>query len=296
MTDFGHMKPEEQQALVKKLGDLIMEVGLEGVNVEIYREMVCPLNATSVDGRVVCKVEKTLSTKDAEKAAKFKEAAKAITEGVTGVELKVCAQVGPGDDYATITEVEPMDKGDKVSIEHNPGEVILLDFWATWCPPCQAPMAHNQQMLEKRAKDWGDKVRIIGLSIDQDKNKLKSHVEAKKWTAVEHYFRAGSDASDVYGVRGVPHVMLIDTQGRIVFKGHPATRKNLEEDLDTLLKGEALTGEGVFTGAKKAEEGAAAAEEVPEGFKEVDAAAINEEIDAFQKLGEELQKDEKMQE
>jgi len=42
---------------------------------------------------------------------------------------------------------------------------MLLDLWATWCPPCQAPMAHNQHMLETR-KDWGDKVRIIGLSID----------------------------------------------------------------------------------------------------------------------------------
>jgi len=111
-------------------------------------------------------VEKSLSTKDAEKAQKFKEAAKAITEGVTGVQLKVCAEIGQGDEYVTITEVEPMDKADKVSITHNKGEVVLLDFWATWCPPCQGPMAHNQKMLEEKANTWGDKVRIIGLSID----------------------------------------------------------------------------------------------------------------------------------
>lgn len=40
--------------------------------------------------------------------------------------------------------------------------------------------------------------------------------------------------------------MLLDTKGRIVFKGHPATRKNLEEDFNTLLKGEALTGDGAW--------------------------------------------------
>lgn len=174
---------------------------------------------------------------------------------------------------------------------------MLIDFWATWCPPCQAPMAHNVAMLASRGKDWEGKARIIGLSIDQDKNKLKSHVEAKKWESVEHYFRAGSDASDVYGVRGVPHVMLIDTKGRIVFKGHPATRKNLEEDIDTLIKGEALTGEGVFSGEPKKEEGGAtAAAELPEGYKSVDAAAINAEIDAFTAVGTALQADEKIKE
>ena len=55
------------------------------------------------------------------------------------------------------------------TIKHEPGQVILLDFWATWCPPCQKPMAHNQEMLEKHAAlgDWKN-VRIIGLSRDQD--------------------------------------------------------------------------------------------------------------------------------
>jgi len=69
MTEFKNMSAEEQQALVKKLGDLIMEVGLEDTNVEIYREQVCPLQADSVDGNLTCKVSKKLSTKDADKAA-----------------------------------------------------------------------------------------------------------------------------------------------------------------------------------------------------------------------------------
>lgn len=129
-----------------------------------------------------------------------------------------------------------------IDLPHD-GQVWLLDFWATWCPPCQAPMAHNQKMLEENP-DWEGKIKIIGLSIDQDKAKLKSHVESKKWTSVKHYFRGASKASEQYGVNGVPHVMLIDKTGKIVFKGHPASRPDLKGDMEKLAAGEMPAGLG----------------------------------------------------
>jgi len=55
-------------------------------------------------------------------------------------------------------------------------------------------------MLEDNAEKWGKNLRIIGLSIDQSMEKLKTHVEAKGWTKPEHFFRGKSDASEVYGV------------------------------------------------------------------------------------------------
>ena len=70
-----------------------------------------------------------------------------------------------------------------------------------------------------------------------------SHVKKEGWEKVEHYHRASSDCSTQYAVNGVPHVILVDTKGKIAFKGHPGPR-DLEKDLDALLKGESLTGEG----------------------------------------------------
>lgn len=102
-------------------------------------------------------------------------------------------------------------------------------------------MAHNQEMLEHNGSKWGDKVRIIGISIDQTVPPVVKHVKAKGWEKVEHFHRAGSTASEDYGVQGVPHVVLVDTQGKIAYIGHPASRK-LEEDIETLLKGEKLKG------------------------------------------------------
>jgi len=104
-------------------------------------------------------------------------------------------------------------------------------------------MAHNQKMLDDNKEKWGDKVRIIGLSIDSEKSKLSAHVAAKAWTSVEHYhIRNGLCTADKeFGVRGVPHCALVDTTGKIRWIGHPASRK-LEADINMLLAGESPDG------------------------------------------------------
>jgi len=55
-------------------------------------------------------------------------------------------------------------------------------------------------MLEKNGARWGDKCRIIGLSIDDSPEAVVKHIKAKGWTKVEHLHRGGSSASEDYGV------------------------------------------------------------------------------------------------
>ena len=174
----------------------------------------------------------------------FNAAVKPVIEGIKGVNIQIGSVVGAGQKYQTISDVTSVHSDDKVSLEHD-GKAWMVDFWATWCPPCQEPMAHNQQMLEKKGAEWKDKVRIIGISIDQGREPVLAHVQSKKWESVEHFHRATSTCSQTYGVRGVPHIMLVYKEGTIVYKGHPASRGNVEQDLDKLAIGEKLTGEGI---------------------------------------------------
>lgn len=112
-------------------------------------------------------------------------------------------------------------------------------------------MAHNQAMVDKNKDSWGSNVRIIGVSIDKDAPTVKNHVNKNGWGGVEHYHRAKSQCSDIYKVNGVPHILIIDTNGKIAFKGHPAHRPDLEQDFNDLLAGKSL--EGVEDPSKPAE-------------------------------------------
>ena len=96
-------------------------------------------------------------------------------------------------------------------------------------------------MLEHNKSTWGDKVRIIGLSIDNSVSAIQSHVTNKGWTNVEHYhIRNGKCTADKeFGVTGVPTVVLVDTNGKIVFIGHPMER-DLEKDINMLLEGKQI--------------------------------------------------------
>lgn len=256
---------EEKKELMDKIKAIYEEHGSpKWLKAKFYTECVNILNAGQQQVQEVLQIEGKAPLDEKEKADKMKAAITEVCKDVIEKEVEIGCSYGVGGKMGVIEGAgkicvnEQMGDGAKVQVKHEAGQVLLLDFWATWCPPCQKPMAHNQEMLEKRGAEWGDKVRLIGLSIDQDEAKLKAHVQEKKWTKVEHYWvRNGAcTASDEYGVQGVPHVLLVDTKGEIVFMGHPASR-NIEQDIDNLLKGEKLSGEGTAPAGGAADSGAA---------------------------------------
>ena len=101
--------------------------------------------------------------------------------------------------------------GQPLSLEKYRGQVVLLDFWATWCPPCIAEMPNLKRTY---AKYKNQKFEIIGISLDRSKSSLQAYLEEEGITWPQHY-DSSRQISNMYQVTGIPSTFLIDAEGVI---------------------------------------------------------------------------------
>ena len=125
----------------------------------------------------------------------------------------------------------------KMKLSDLRGKVVVLDFWATWCGPRQGPMA-DLQRLPQAHSDWGDKVAIVPLSIDDTLDIVRKHVNKRGWTNTFNVWAGDggwkSAPAKAFRVSGVPTTYIIDTQGKIVQAGHPAAMR-IDEKVEAVL-------------------------------------------------------------
>ena len=110
------------------------------------------------------------------------------------------------------------------------GKVVLVDFWATWCPPCVAEMP-NVIAAYNQYHDQG--FEIIGISLDQDKDALLAFTKENKMPWPQYFDGKGwsNEIAGQYGIRGIPATFLIGKDGKIAatdLRG-PALKSKLDE-------------------------------------------------------------------
>ena len=157
------------------------------------------------------------------------------------MDVEIEQSLGVGNKLPNFGQIKKVFEEGTAELSAKQGQVLLIDVWATWCGPCQKPMAHNEEMLKKN--NWGDRVRIVGVSVDDDVETIKQRVESKDWKRIEHLTLGGWDNDHElikqFSVCGIPFVCLVDTKGEIFFTGHPS-ELNLEETINNLLQEEGI--------------------------------------------------------
>ena len=113
------------------------------------------------------------------------------------------------------------------------GRVVLLEFWATWCPPCRAMIPHMKELFEKYSSRG---LQIISITAE-DPETVKPFVKENKMT-----YTIGLDDNRqtvrAYGIKSIPMAYLIGRDGKVIWQGHPAQLKEgqIEEALQTVEK------------------------------------------------------------
>jgi thiol-disulfide isomerase/thioredoxin len=111
------------------------------------------------------------------------------------------------------------------------GTVICLELWATWCGPCQEPMQKLNQLAADNRDLWRHRVAIVPLSIDEEPEEVLRHAKQRAWEQVDHYWSvvpgqtaADAPATRALGGQGVPELLVVGRDGRILWRGHPADK------------------------------------------------------------------------
>lgn len=136
-------------------------------------------------------------------------------------------------------DLKLLEKGNFRLKEHRDAHVVMLDFWATWCPPC----VRELPILAEVAREYKDKgVVFCAVNVQEESKEIREFLKEKKLELTVALDSAGK-VSEAYNASAIPLLVLVDKKG-IVQSVHigfaPDMKKTLKKELDALLEGKNL--------------------------------------------------------
>lgn len=143
-------------------------------------------------------------------------------------QLEFTKSFAVGGTAPDFTQKTPDDKD--LSLSDLRGKVVLVDFWASWCGPCRR---ENPNVLKvyNTYKDKG--FEILGVSLDNNKDRWLQAIkqDGLVWRHVSDLKYWQNEVAQLYGVRSIPHTILLDKDGKIIARNlrGPALEEKLAE-------------------------------------------------------------------
>lgn len=128
--------------------------------------------------------------------------------------------------------------GKAIKLDEYKGKALLIDFWATWCPPCRAELPN---LLEIYKEYHSQGFEIVSISLDyEDKKPLDEYrtwIDENEMTWRHIYDGKGWDAElvDYYYISSIPATFMVDTEGNIIASGDDCRGENLEKSVKMAL-------------------------------------------------------------
>ena len=187
---YGKIKPLAEADLKEHSNDAIGLIALQ--------------NLLGMEGVTVAKVEALL-----QQAGDRLRAEESITKMVERLRRVEATQAGA--QFVDFEGVDDANKAVRLSDYVGKGHYVLVDFWASWCGPCRREIAH----LKKVRDTYTDKGLVILGTVVWDE--MEDHLKAMKeleitWPQIFNK----TEATELYGIAGIPQIILFDPAGKIV--------------------------------------------------------------------------------
>ena len=156
---------------------------------------------------------------------------------------------GPAPRFSSMTP-----EGKKMGIDDLKGKFVVLNFWATWCPPCRLEMPSMEKLYQEFK---GEGLEVVAINFMESEKPIKSFLKENGFTFPVLLDKKGEIARK-YGVHGLPVTYLIARNGNLLAKSmgykdwyKPDTRRLIS----TLLKDDSTLRQPVMAEAKAVEYG-----------------------------------------
>lgn len=103
--------------------------------------------------------------------------------------------------------------GNNINISDYKGKKVFVNFWATWCPPCNQEIPYINQI----SKENQDEIKVITVNLGEEKDTVQKYIKQKGYDMTV-LLDSNGDVADTYMIYSIPTSYLLDTNGNIVDK------------------------------------------------------------------------------
>ena len=160
-----------------------------------------------------------------------------VFDSETNEEIDLAAATGINSKFVDLGLPGPQGQTVWVGDYVGQNQLVLIDFWASWCGPCIRELPNVVKAYE-RFHDKG--LEIVGVSLDKDKASWLAAIEqtGQKWPQMSDLKGWDCAGAQIYGSQSIPANVLIDSQGKIVARDLRGDA--LLEEIESRLAAEAV--------------------------------------------------------